>query len=176
MLVWSVTRAAAVHQGGIAGMQRLCEPDGYGQSIQCRADISMTDLGDSLERMGFMQLLLLFGFVTAYVVALGGMLNVPLRQRAALLALLLAAAFVTMTDPWVNGALLIIFVVAGLGLFVMLSWLLARLLGPRELPVDVEAETALPSPTQPDSLPAPMRPDDSIGHVPKGARRARAAR
>lgn len=136
----------------------------------------MTDLGDSLERMSFMQLLLLFGFVTAYVVALGGMLSVPLRQRAALLALLLAAAFVALTDPWVHGALLIIFVVAGLGLFVMLSWLLARLLGPRELPVDVEAEPALPTPTQPDSLPAPMRAGDSIGQVSKGARRARAAR
>ncbi len=176
MLVRSVTHAAADHEGGIAGMRRLCEPDGCDQSSKCKADIPMTELGDSLERMSFMQLLLLFGFVTAYVLALGGMLSVPLRQRAGLLALLLALAFSALTDPWVHGALLMVFVIAGLGLFVMLSWLLARLLGPRELPVDEAAETALPAPAQPDSLPAPMRPDDSLGQVPKGVRRARAAR
>ena len=136
----------------------------------------MTELGDSLERMSFMQLLLLFGFVTSYVVALGGMLSVPLRQRAALLALLLAGAFTALTDPWVHGALLMVFVIAGLGLFVMLSWLLARLLGPRELPVEVQAETALPSPSQPDLPPLAPRPDDSLAQVPKGARRARAVR
>ena len=46
-----------------------------------------------------------------------------------LLALVQAVAFAALTDPWVHGALLVAFVVAGLGLFVMLSWLLARLLG-----------------------------------------------
>lgn len=136
----------------------------------------MTELGDSLERMSFMQLLLLFGFVTCYVLALGGLFGTTVRLRAAALALVQAVAFATLTDPWVHGALLVVFVVAGLGLFVMLSWLLARLLGPRELPVDEAAETALPAPAQPDSLPAPMRPDDSLGQVPKGVRRARAAR
>jgi hypothetical protein len=136
----------------------------------------MTELGDSLERMTFMQLLLLFGLVTSYVVALGGMLSVRLRKRAALLALLLAVAFTALTDPWVHGALLMAFVIAGLGLFVLLSWLLARLLGPRELPVEVEAEPALPLPSQPDLQPLPLRPGDSLDQLPKGARRARAAR
>ena len=42
----------------------------------------MTELGDSLERMSFMQLLLLFGFVTCYVLALGG----PVRQHACVCA------------------------------------------------------------------------------------------
>ena len=35
----------------------------------------MTELGDSLARMSFMQLLLLFAFVTHYMLAVGGMLG-----------------------------------------------------------------------------------------------------
>jgi hypothetical protein len=174
--VWSVTGATTARDSGIAGTGWLCEPEGCEEPGKNKAGISMTELGDSLERMSFMQLLLLFGFVTSYVVALGGMLSVRLRKRAALLALLLAVAFMALTDPWVHGALLMVFVIAGLGLFVVLSWLLASLLGPRELPVEAAADPALSLPAQPDSPPTPMRPDDSLGHVPTGARRARAAR
>lgn len=129
----------------------------------------MSELGDSLERMSFMQLLLLFGFVTCYVLALGGLFGATVRLRAAALALAQAVAFAALTDPWVHGALLVAFVVAGLGLFVMLSWLLASLLGPRRLPPppDTAAETTtLPS--------QPMRPADAAPAAPKLARRARA--
>ena len=185
--VRSVTRASAARQSGIAGKRWLCEPDECDESGKNKAGIPMTELGDSLERMTFMQLLLLFGFVTSYVVALGGMLSVRLRQRAALLALLLAVAFTALTDPWVHGALLMVFVIAGLGLFVVLSWLLARLLGPREAPAEVAVEVtvspALPLPAQPDSQPdsqlvpqpVPQRPGDSLVPVPKAARSARTA-
>jgi len=186
--VRSVTRAAAARQSGIAGGWWLCEPDACDESGKNKADIPMTELGDSLERMSFMQLLLLFGVVTSYVVALGGMLSVRLRQRAALLALLLAAAFTSLTDPWVHGALLMVFVIAGLGLFVVLSWLLARLLGPREVPPEVAQEVtvspALPLPAVPDSQPVTQpvtqpliqHPSDPLGAAPKAARGARAAR
>ena len=98
----------------------------------------MTELGDSLARMSFMQLLLLFAFVTSYMLALGGMLGNAARSRAALLALALAFGFAALTDPWVHGALLMAFVVAGLGLFVVLTWLLARLLGPTPASAAVE--------------------------------------
>jgi hypothetical protein len=90
----------------------------------------MTDLGDSLERMTVMQLALLFTFLTSYVLALGRMLGSVWRRRAAVLALVSAVGFAAFTDPWVHGALLMVFVVAGLGLFVTLAWLLARLLSP----------------------------------------------
>jgi len=133
----------------------------------------MTELGDSLERMSFMQLLLLFGFVTCYVLALGGLFGSTIRLRAAALALVQAAAFITLTDPWVHGALLIIFVIAGLGLFVMLAWLLARLLAPRPAPLalDPQLESALDLTTQ------PQRQADGLGATPKlGASRARATR
>lgn len=130
----------------------------------------MAELGDSLERMTFVQLLLLFGFVTSYVLALGGMLSTPARQRSALLALALAVAFSALTDPWVHGALLMVFVVAGVGLFVMLSWLLARVLGPREaLPESAGDNVSA-------SQPAPFRQGESQGQVPKLGRRARATR
>jgi hypothetical protein len=137
----------------------------------------MTELGDSLERMSFMQLLLLFGFVTCYVVALGGLFGSSVRLRAAALALLQAVGFAALTDPWVHGALLVVFVVAGLGLFVMLSWLLARLLAPRQLPPPVvaQAESAPDSTTQPPQ--PPRRHADALGAVSKlSARRARATR
>lgn len=133
----------------------------------------MTELGDSLERMSFMQLLLLFGVVISYVLALGGMLDPRARLRAALLAVLFAAGFTALTDPWVHGALLVIFVIAGLGLFVMLTWLLARLLGPRLELAPAAAETATVS------APLPLRALDSQAPAtaaPKLARRARAAR
>jgi hypothetical protein len=141
----------------------------------------MAELSDSLERMSFMQLLLLFGFVTCYVVALGGLFGPTTRLRAAALALLQAVGFAALTDPWVHGALLVIVVVAGVGLFVMLSWLLARLLAPRSIPLPPQrladatgeagdAEALL-------SNPQAQRPGDAPGVAPElGARGAPAAR
>jgi len=138
----------------------------------------MTELADSLERMSFMQLLLLFGFVTCYVLALGGLFGSTVRLRAGALALLQAAGFAALTDPWVHGALLVVFVVAGLGLFVVLSWLLARLLAPRAMPLPPHALTEPAADTAPAPLqPQPQRQGEAHGAVPKlGTRRARATR
>lgn len=135
----------------------------------------MSELGDSLERMSFVQLALLFGFVTTYMVALGGMFGPAMRRRAGLLALLQALAFVVLTAPWVHGALLVVFVVAGLGLFVMLSWLLARMLGPRQEPVQTPADDAADGATDATAS-APLPPAESQATVPKLAHRVRAAR
>jgi hypothetical protein len=135
----------------------------------------MSELGDSLERMSFMQLALLFGFVTSYVLAIGGLFGPANRRRAALLALLQAVAFAALTDPWVHGALLVVFVVAGLGLFVLLSWLLARLLGPRPQLAPVEQAQAESSADT--STPAPPQPlAEGRVAAPELARRARATR
>jgi hypothetical protein len=133
----------------------------------------MTELGDSLERMSFMQLLLLFGFVTSYMLALGGLFGTTVRLRAAVLALVQAAAFTLLTDPWVHGALLVVFVVAGLGLFVMLSCLLARLLAPRALSLPPDAQVEATTDATPQ-LPEPQRHADALGAAPKlSVRRAR---
>ena len=41
----------------------------------------MSELGDSLERMSFMQLALLFGFVITYMAAVGGLFGTRVRLR-----------------------------------------------------------------------------------------------
>jgi hypothetical protein len=151
----------------------LWEPDEIQQVGDRQAGTQMAELGDSLERMNFGQLLLLFGFVISYVLSLGAMLGTRLRVRAALLAVLMAAGFSALTDPWVHGALLMIFVVAGLGLFVVLAWLLARWLGPQPEAVAVAADSA------PASVPLPLRAGDAqppVVATPKLARRVRATR
>ena len=125
----------------------------------------MAELDDSLARMNFMQLLLLFAFVTSYVLAIGGLVGPVSRQRFALLAVALAVGFGASTDPWVNGALLVAFVVAGLGLFVLLTWLLAWWLGPRraaslhKTPADTLSPASLPVPSSADAAsPSPKLP------------------
>ena len=134
----------------------------------------MAELGDSLERMSFLQLLLLFGFVTSYVLALGGLFDSTVRLRAAALALLQAVAFAALTDPWVHGALLVVFAVAGLGLFVVQSWLLARLLGPRQLPQPADTATPMTSESAADTAAPPSQPPRpaEVPVTPKLARRA----
>lgn len=90
----------------------------------------MIDLGNTFQHMGFGQVVLLFGFVTAYVLALGRLLGAAARWRAGLLAMALAAAFVSRTTPWEHGALLVVFVIGAMGLYVAMVWLMATLVAP----------------------------------------------
>jgi len=80
--------------------------------------------------MGFVQLVLLFGFVISYMLTLGRLLGPTARVRAALAALLSSASFVWCTSPWEHGALLVVFVIATLGLYVAAMWSMATLLAP----------------------------------------------
>ena len=116
----------------------------------------MAQLGDSLASMNFMQLLLLFTFVTCYMLAIGGLLGPAARRRFALLALALAGGFAALTDPWVHGALLMAFAVAGLGLFVLLTWLLARWLGPPQTHAVVAPTNDATTPSSSMPLAAPQ--------------------
>jgi hypothetical protein len=124
----------------------------------------MTDLGDSLQRMSFAQLALLFAFLTSYVLTLGGLLEAAARGRAAAIALACAVGFVACTDPWVHGALVVAFVVGGLALFVVLAWLLARLLVPR-----VDAPQPAPQAEAPvvtaAPVVAPALPSEGVVHA-----------
>src|SRR5882724_1287915 len=87
----------------------------------------MDGLQKTLETLGVIQLLLAFVFVTAYTLALGGMLNERGRWRGALAALLAAIGFTCATSPWVHGVMLTAFAIAGIGLFMALTWLLTKL-------------------------------------------------
>ena len=103
----------------------------------------MTDeLGASLQHMDFVQLVLLFGFLTSYVLALGRLFGARVRWRSALLAVLCAAGFASRTVPWEHGAMLVVFVIGALGLFVAATWLMAVLLAPQR-PVSVPEDSQL---------------------------------
>lgn len=100
----------------------------------------MGELGNSWQHMGFVQLALLFGFVLAYILALGRLLGAAGRVRAASMALLMSAAFVWCTSPWEHGALLVVFVIAALGVYVAAMWAMATLLAPRDAALEVANE------------------------------------
>ena len=164
--VASVTAALARGDDRIAAKLALCEPASGVFRGHLIHHPGMNELGHSLERMSFMQLLLLFGFVTSYMVSVGGLFGAGVRLRAAAAALAQAVAFVALTEPWVHGALLVAFVVGALGVFVMLSWLLARMFGPRALPLPAPDSEAV------DSSPATVMPL----RAPKLGQRVRATR
>jgi hypothetical protein len=121
-------------------------------------------LQKTLADLGVVQLLLAFVFVTAYTLALGGMLSERGRWRGAFIALATAIGFTCVTNPWVHGVMLTAFAIAGIGLFMALSWLLTKLfsryvgsdeaiqeaLSSRVLPVELE----LPSSSTPPSADA----------------------
>jgi len=92
--------------------------------------------------MGFVQLVLAFAFLTSYALAIGGMFGALGRCRAALAALATAVAFAAMTRPWVNGALLVVFAIAGVGLFITLVWALSLVFGAARTPERAAVEGA----------------------------------
>ena len=105
----------------------------------------MTEMGDlsiTLNGMGFVQLVLAFAFLISYALAIGGMFGATGRRRAALAAFVAAVAFAAMTKPWVNGVLLVVFAIAGVGLFITLAWALSLLFGAARPPAATAAEAA----------------------------------
>ena len=91
----------------------------------------MGDLGTTLNHMGFVQLVFAFAFLTSYALAIGGMFGALGRRRAAMGAFAAAVGFAGMTTPWVNGVLLVVFAIGGVGLFIALAWGLSLAFGAR---------------------------------------------
>jgi hypothetical protein len=83
----------------------------------------------TLQSMGFVQLLLALGFLTSYAVACSALFESLGRWRGAVAALLTGVGFVAVTDPWVNGAMLLACAVGGMGLFSATAWLMAHVMG-----------------------------------------------
>ena len=116
----------------------------------------------TLRSMGFVQLLLALGFLTSYAVACSALFESLGRWRGAVAALLTGVAFVAVTDPWVNGAMLLACAVGGMGLFSATAWLMARVMGLSDsrAPATTDAlPTAEPSPAA--AVPHPL-PRDGI--------------
>jgi hypothetical protein len=78
----------------------------------------------TLKNLSFAQIVLAWVFMASYALALGGMLGAKGSLRAAGAALVAAVLFSALSDDWVHGALLILFAVAGMGVFVATSWVL----------------------------------------------------
>lgn len=87
----------------------------------------MDDIAVSLEKLGLVHMVLAWAFVACYALSLGGMLGATGSRRAAVLAVVAAVSFCVISENWVHGALLVMFAVAGMGLFVATAWALARI-------------------------------------------------
>ena len=80
----------------------------------------------TLKNLSFVQMVCAWLFVACYALTLGGMLGAKGRLRAGLSAALASVVFAVFSDHWVHGALLVMFAVAGMGLFVALAWALTQ--------------------------------------------------
>jgi hypothetical protein len=108
------------------------------------------ELRVSLDAIGFEQQACLFAFLASYPLALGGLLG-PRGKRIAMgTAAVSMIGFAAMTDPWINGVILVVVVLAGMGVFITVVWSLDHL---QRL---VDRPGHLPEPLQ---LELPMQPD-----------------
>lgn len=88
---------------------------------------AMDDIAVSLEKLSLAHMVLAWAFVACYALALGGMFGPTGSRRAAILAAVAAVSFCVISENWVHGALLVLFAVGGMGLFVAAAWALARM-------------------------------------------------
>jgi hypothetical protein len=84
----------------------------------------MDDILLTLDHLSLVQMVLAWLFVASYALALGGMLGAKGSLRAGLVAALAAVLFSALSHDWVHGALLVLFAIGGMGLFVALAWAL----------------------------------------------------
>jgi hypothetical protein len=89
----------------------------------------MNELNDTLNHLGWFQMLLALGFVSSYAMALTPFAGPSGQWRSAAVAVLCGAGFSAITDPWVHGVFLVLMAVAGMALFVGVAWALSRLVG-----------------------------------------------
>lgn len=117
----------------------------------------MDDILLTLNNLSLVQMVLAWLFVASYALALGGMLGPKGSLRAGLVAALAAVLFSAFSLDWVHGALLVLFAVAGMGLFVAASWLLTYGLGRFISRSEQRAQTAVATPVPHVSTAHPIR-------------------
>jgi hypothetical protein len=129
----------------------------------------MTDSGglhDSLAAMGFLELGFAFAALLSYCLLLNGALGGRMRAIAAGCALACASVLVAMTDPWMNGMILVAIGVAGIGVFVAIAWAVSLACGvatTRQPQLEERAvEVAVAEP--PLAAPAGRRPPPTPAH------------
>jgi len=82
-------------------------------------------------------------FLTAYLVAVTGLLGTRGRLRAAAVALLAGIGLGFLLTPWTLGALFVAGSVGAIGLFIGLSWLFSRALGVHDQSPTLQPELEL---------------------------------
>ncbi|HEX6705735.1 MAG TPA: hypothetical protein VF169_13305 [Albitalea sp.] len=106
------------------------------------------ELRVSLDAIGFEQQACLFAFLASYPLALGGLLGPRAKRFAMATAAVSMIGFAISTDPWINGVMLVVLLLAGMGVFIMLVWSLdhlqRRLDRPRALGEPVQLELPMP--------------------------------
>ena len=90
----------------------------------------MSELNKTLHQLTLAQHLLALVFLLGYGTALGSMFGPAGRLRALLLALLAAAGFAALTQPWEHGVLLLMCAIGGVGLFIAMAWALSAIAAP----------------------------------------------
>jgi hypothetical protein len=89
----------------------------------------MNVLDNSLHAIGLEQFVLAFAFLISYPLSLSSFAGLRGRRWAGLTALAAATGFAALTDPWMNGVLLLAVAVVGIGLFVAAVWAMSAMLG-----------------------------------------------
>jgi hypothetical protein len=87
------------------------------------------DVFESLRAMSLVQLLLAFIACTGYALAQGGLVSTRARQISSAVAVLGAIGFAFQSAEWMYAAMLLAFAIAGMGVFVMLAWMISGLIG-----------------------------------------------
>jgi hypothetical protein len=87
------------------------------------------EVQDSLRSMGFGPLLLAMMFLACYPLALGTFATPHARLRCRLVAAMCVLGFAVMAPSWVHAALFAALAVVAMGFFIVLAWLLSRMLG-----------------------------------------------
>ena len=87
------------------------------------------DVFDGLNSMSLTQLLLAFIAGTGYMLAQGELAPRRARRFAAVAAFCAAGLFVALGDGWERNTMLVVLAVGGIGGFVAMAWMSARLLG-----------------------------------------------
>jgi hypothetical protein len=87
------------------------------------------DVFDSLRFMSLLQLLFAFFACIGYACAQGRLFGPRGRRNAGAVAGIGAIGFVLESREWMQGAMLIAFAIAGMGVFIAMVWLTSRLLG-----------------------------------------------
>ncbi len=92
----------------------------------------MSELDETLNQLTMAQHLLALVFLLGYGTALSSMFGPKVRLRALLMALLAAAGFASLTQPWEYGVLLVSCAIGAIGMFIAVVWVFSAI----SLPVE----------------------------------------